>query len=76
MDYFSKWQDVPTPNQEATTVLENVIALHGVSLEIHSDQGRNLRQICRNEKTHGFVGINKEQNNSSPPTWWNGWEAL
>jgi len=47
MDYFSKWPEVvPLSNQEAVTVAEalitNVIANHGVPLEIHTDQGRNF----------------------------------
>ena len=47
MDYFSKWPEVvPMPNQEAVTVaealVENVIARHGVPLELHTDQGRNF----------------------------------
>ncbi|KAJ8943520.1 hypothetical protein NQ318_023030 [Aromia moschata] len=62
MDYFSKWPEaVPLPNQEAETVaeafIENVIARHGVPLELHSDQGRNFESELWQEvmKTMGIT---------------------
>ena len=47
-DYFTKWPEAYTlPNQEATTVakvfVNEIICRFGVPLEIHFDQGRNLK---------------------------------
>ncbi len=57
MDYFTKWPEVyPLPNQEAITVARALIGgffcRFGLSLEIHSDQGRNFEskvfaEMCR-----------------------------
>ncbi|GFX91059.1 transposon Tf2-9 polyprotein [Trichonephila clavipes] len=63
MGYFTKWPEVyPIPDQEAPTVAEAVvqhwISRYGVSLQLHSDQGRNfvsavLKGVCE------LLGIDK-----------------
>ncbi|CAK1596609.1 unnamed protein product [Parnassius mnemosyne] len=57
MDYFTKWPEVfAIPNQEASTVADKLVyevfCRFEISLEIHSDQGRNFesqifQQTCR-----------------------------
>ena len=47
MDYFSKWPEAyPLPNQEAITVAKVLVneffCRFGITLELHSDQGRNF----------------------------------
>ncbi|KAJ8962270.1 hypothetical protein NQ318_018249 [Aromia moschata] len=71
MDYFSKWPEaVPLPNQEAETVaeafIENVIARHGVPLELHSDQGRNFESELWQEVTK-IMGIKKTRTTALHP---------
>ncbi|KAJ8952343.1 hypothetical protein NQ318_017237 [Aromia moschata] len=71
MDYFSKWPEaVPLPNQEAETVaeafIENVIARHGVPLELHSDQGRNFESELWQEVMK-IMGIKKTRTTALHP---------
>ncbi|GFW97289.1 retrovirus-related Pol polyprotein from transposon 412 [Trichonephila clavipes] len=53
MDYFTKWPDAyPIPDQEASTVTEVLvqhwISRFGVSLQLHSDKGRNFDSaVCK-----------------------------
>jgi hypothetical protein len=42
MDYFTKWPEAcAIPNQEASSVVEALVANFGVPWKLHSDQGRN-----------------------------------
>ncbi|KAJ8944277.1 hypothetical protein NQ318_009654 [Aromia moschata] len=71
MYYFSKWPEaVPLPNQEAETVaeafIENVIARHGVPLELHSDQGRNFELELWQEVIK-ILGIKKTRSTALHP---------
>ncbi|GFT31063.1 retrovirus-related Pol polyprotein from transposon 412 [Trichonephila clavipes] len=53
MDCFTKWPEAyPIPDQEASTVTEvlvqHCISRYGVSLQLHSDQGRNFdSSVCK-----------------------------
>ena len=71
MDYFTKWPEAyALPNQEALTVT-NVLASefvprHGVSLGLHTDQGRNfewtvIRELCQ------LLGIHKTRTTTFNP---------
>ncbi|KAJ8962328.1 hypothetical protein NQ318_018307 [Aromia moschata] len=70
MDYFSKWHEaVSLPNKEAETVAEafiNVIARHGVPLELHSDQGRNFESELWQEVMK-ILGVKKTRTTALPP---------
>ena len=62
-DYFTKWTEAfPLPNQEATSVAEvvvkEVVSRYGVSLVLHSDQGRNFESIVSAEMCR-LLGIQK-----------------
>jgi transposase InsO family protein len=62
MDYFSKWPEVyPLPNQEARTVatvlVREFFCRFGITMELHSDQGRNfesllMKEVCAILGTH------------------------
>lgn len=62
-DYFTKWPEAyALPNQEAASVagvlVKEYVCHYGVSLELHSDQGRNFESNLFQEMC-ALLGINK-----------------
>lgn len=71
MNYFSKWFEVITlPKQETRSVAEalphNVVARHGVPLELHSDQNLYFESDV-SKKMMILVGIKETATAALPP---------